>query len=135
MARKKTTKKAAKKTAKKAGKKRVTKAKDLSQAHGKEEDKFQPTTLDQIWGDDGTSRYRTQDEGEYKSQIDDMNRTDLHLHASKVGLIPIENSTQLKKRLIAEFKKHISQYRKPVFNQKPPLKLSKEAWKTLEEGK
>ena len=34
---------------------------DLSQAHGKEE-KFVPTTLDQIWGDEGLSKYGTMEE-------------------------------------------------------------------------
>ena len=40
---------------KKTGKKSVKK---LSQAHGKVE-AYQATTLDQIWGDDGTSTYGT----------------------------------------------------------------------------
>jgi len=118
MARKKTTKK-------------VTK---LSQAHGKEET-FEPTTLNQIWGDDGTSKYRTLDEEVYATQLAEMARTDLHAHASQIGLIPVENAEQLKKRLLAEFRKHVAQYKKPAFNKKPPLKLSKKAAKILEEGR
>jgi hypothetical protein len=130
MARKKATKKvSAKKSKAKKGK-----AKELSQAHGKVEN-FQPTSLDQIWGDDGTSKYRTMDEHEYATQLADMSRTDLHAHASQIGLIPVENADQLKKRLVAEFKKHVAQYRMPAAQKKPPLKVSKEARKILEEGR
>ena len=35
--------------------------KNLSQTHGKEE-KFEPTTLDQIWGDDGIKDYKPNDD-------------------------------------------------------------------------
>ena len=58
MARKKTvkgTKASAKKTAS-ASKKSSKKLESLSQAHGKEEKKYKPTTLDQIWGDDGLAK-------------------------------------------------------------------------------
>ena len=44
--------------------------KNLSQTHGKEE-KFEPVTLDQIWGDDGTSTYGTLNENAYTVQLDD----------------------------------------------------------------
>ena len=47
--------------------------KKLSQAHGKVEE-YQPTTLDQIWGDDGTSLYGTLDEVVYKDRLDQMNK-------------------------------------------------------------
>ena len=107
MATKKTAKKAAAKktkakstprkraSAKKASSKKSVK--NLSQAHGKEEGK-QPITLDQIWGDDGSSKYKTVNEEEYAQKLAEMSRTDLHAHASRVGLIPVENSEQLKKR-------------------------------------
>ena len=39
---------------------------ELSQTHGKVED-FKPTTLDQIWGDDGLSKYQTLDEVQYRN--------------------------------------------------------------------
>ena len=38
-----------------------TSVKKMSQTHGKVE-KFEATTLDQIWGDDGTSMYGTLDD-------------------------------------------------------------------------
>ena len=129
MARKKTTKKAAKKASK-----NKSSTKELSQAHG-QVDKYEPTTLSQIWGDDGTSKYKTLDEKEYAIQLADMSRTDLHAHASQIGLIPVENVEQLKKRLINEFQKHVAQYKKPAFNKKPPLNVSKETLKILGEGR
>ena len=64
---KKVVKKPAKRTAKaakKPGKKSSKKLESLSQTHGKEE--FKPTTLDQIWGDTGISKYGTLNEDEYE---------------------------------------------------------------------
>ena len=128
MARKKTTKKAAKKTAAKKT------TKELSQAHGKVEE-FQPTTLDQIWGDDGTSRYKTLDSDEYQEYMNGLAMADLQAHAVKIGLIPIDNATQLKKRLMTEFKKFTSNYKVPKKKINNNLDLSKEARRTLSEGK
>ena len=124
MAKKKTTKKTAAK-----------KTKELSQAHGKEE-KFVPSTLEQIWGADGTSRYGTLDEGVYLEKLNDFARVDLQAHAVKIGLIPIDNAEQLKKRLLIEFRKHTSQYKLPKIDPKSNQKLaSRAAMKILEEGK
>ena len=133
MAKKKTTKKtAAKKTAaKKTAAKKVSK---LSQAHGKK-DTLKASTLEQIWGDDGTSKYGTLDEGEYLEHLNDLSRVDLQAHAVKIGLIPIDNAEQLKKRLLVEFKKHTSQYKLPEIDSKLNKKLPRAAMKILEEGK
>ena len=38
--------------------------KNMSQTHGKTKE-FEPTTLDQIWGDDGTGMYGTLDVTSY----------------------------------------------------------------------
>ena len=116
MARKKTvkgTKASAKKTAS-ASKKSSKKVESLSQAHGKEEKKYKPTTLDQIWGDDGLAKYGTHDQQEYEDKIRHMNRTDLHTHASKVGIIPVDNREILEGRLIKEFCKHVASFRAPL---------------------
>ena len=99
--------------------------KNLSQTHGKEE-KFEPTTLDQIWGDDGTSTYGTMVEDHYETQLDEMNMSDLQTHASRVGIIPIDNRNTLRERLMREFRKHVASYRKPVNNPSPEPSLSKE---------
>ena len=52
---------------KKTSKKRTKKLESLSQTDGMSmdnaEQKFEPTTLDQVFGDDGTSKYKTLDLG------------------------------------------------------------------------
>jgi hypothetical protein len=105
----------------------------LSQSHGKEEN-VQPTSLDQIWGDTGISKYRTLDRDEYQSQLDDMNKSDLQTHATKVGLVPIDDMKMLRGRLVKEFDKHASSYRVPK-STKDDKNLSKDALKILGEGK
>lgn len=106
---------------------------ELSQSHGKEEN-VQPTSLDQIWGDTGISKFKTLDRDEYESQLSDMNKSDLQTHATKVGLVPIDDTKMLKKRLVKEFDKHVSSYKTPK-NANTKEKLSKDALKILGEGK
>tara|TARA_Y100000593_G_scaffold20135_1_gene40393 strand:- start:5186 stop:5551 length:366 start_codon:yes stop_codon:yes gene_type:complete len=118
---------------KKVTKKETKKVKDLSQAHGKEENNT-PSSLDQVWGDTGLSKYKTLDEGEYLGQLDEFNKTDLQAHATKVGLIPIDNTTELKKRLLKEFRKHTAKYSIPP-NHVKSTTLDAEAMKILSEGK
>ena len=108
--------------------------KNLSQTHGKEE-KFEPTTLDQIWGEDGTSTYGTMQEEQYQSQIDDMNLSDLQTHASRVGIIPIDNRNTLRERLLREFRKHVAAYRKPIHDPSPASPMSREIMQILAEGR
>lgn len=105
----------------------------LSQSHGKEEN-VQPTSLDQIWGDTGISKYKTLNRDEYQSQINDMNKSDLQTHATKVGLVPIDDMKMLRGRLVKEFDKHVSSYRTPK-STKDSENLSKDALKILGEGK
>lgn len=107
---------------------------ELNQTHGKTES-FEPTTLDQIWGDTGLNKYNTFDEGVYLARLHEMNKTDLQTHASQVGIIPIDNIEMLTKRLVKEFQKHISAYRKPAKTEEAPQKISKEVKKILEEGR
>ena len=131
-ARKKTAKKTNSKT---SAAKTKSKVSQLSQTHGKTE-KFKPTTLDQIWGDTGMNKYKTLDEEEYKERLKDMAKVDLQTHAAEIGLIPIDNTTQLKKRLLAEFKKYASSFKVPeVKSNNDKNRLSKEAQKILNEGK
>jgi hypothetical protein len=121
-------KKVTKKTAK--GKK----LNNLAQTHGKE-DKFQPTTLEQIWGDDGMSKYDTLDEMEYEEKLKEYDKVDLQAHATKVGVVPIDNSGLLKQRLVKEFHKHINAYRMPSRPVEDPTSVPKEVIKILQEGK
>ena len=124
---------AKRKTAKKATAKRKS-VKNLSQIHGKEE-KFEPTTLDQIWGDDGLNEYGTMQEEVYENQIDDMNMSDLQTHASRVGIIPVDNRITLRERLMREFRKHVNSFKKPVDASSPPSLPDKETMKILSEGR
>ena len=137
---KKTTAKAAKKPAKRTAKaakkpaKRSSKSlESLSQTHGKEE--YKPTTLDQIWGDTGMSKYGTLNEGEYETQLKEMNRTDIHSHASKVGVIPVDNRDMLHQRLLREFKRHLSAYRAPVDKKNQKTEVPDNIKKILAEGR
>ncbi len=106
----------------------------LSQSHGMEE-KFIPSTLDQIWGDEGLSKYGTMDEEAYTDKINEMNKTDLWSHASKLGLVPIDNTSLLKKTLMSEFRKHVNGYKRPPEVSKPQQNVSKEVLKILAEGR
>ena len=127
-----TRKKASAKTTKAA--KKPSKMQQMSQTHGKEEN-FQPTTLDQIWGDTGNTKYGTMDATVYANKIKEMNRTDLFRHATTVGIVPIDDRANLEKRLVREFNKHVSAYKKPQESQGDDTKLSKDAKKILEEGR
>lgn len=112
---------------------RKKKIAELSQVHGKVED-FKPTTLDQIWGDDGLTKYQTLNEDQYKNFLSDMGKTELHAHCGKVGVVPIDNREMLEKKLVIEFLKHVNSYRVPN-NKTISTSLSKDALDVLKEGK
>ena len=118
-----------KKTAKKA-----KKMKNLTQAHGKVEE-FEPSTLEQIWGNDGMQTYNTLDREEYEDHLNGMAKVDMQAHATKVGLMPIDNMDILKKRLVKQFKSHVATYRRPKVQRKNEPKLTKEIKNILSEGK
>jgi hypothetical protein len=107
---------------------------NLSQTHGKVE-KFRPTTLDQVWGDRGSWKYNTMDETEYRGIVEGMPKSDLVSHANRIGLIPIDDRTQLIKRLILEFRRHVTAYRSPLVESTKSKPISKEAEKILKEGR
>ena len=122
---------AKRKTSKASAKKGL---KNLSQIHG-EEEKFQPTSLDQVWGEDGSSTYGTMNDAEYERQIDQMNMSDMQTHASRVGIIPIDNRSTLRDRLLREFRKHVANYRKPIHHPTPPEEVDAQTLKILSEGR
>ena len=132
--RKKTTKKTTKKAAAKKTKspKKTSKLKSLAQTHGKDE--TQPQTLDQIWGDDGTWKYKTMNLEVYEQYLKNLNKSDLQEHATIIGLVPIDNSQILMKRLTAEFKKHVNAYSVPKQRGRKE-KISDEVKKILREGR
>ena len=122
--------------------KKPRKTSELSQTHGKtEEPEFQPTTLDQIWGDTGNDKYGTLDEEEYQRELDEFSLTDLHAHAAEVGIIPIDSRDMLERRLVKEFNRHVNVYRKPNVGSSTPTKeeemnkIPKKVWDILREGR
>jgi regulatory protein YycH of two-component signal transduction system YycFG len=128
-----------KKTVKSKAKKKTSKPSEkLMQTHAMEEKQgFEKTTLDQIWGDTGNSKYGTLKEAEYSSQIKAMNKSDLHSHAIKLGILPVENRDLLTKRLVREFKKHVLSFKKPrsASANKKPSKVSDSAKSILAQGR
>ena len=113
--------------------KKKVKLSELSQTHGKLE-KYEYKTLDQILGDDGTSKYKTLDINEYTNYLNELNKSDLQSHATRIGLIPVDNRDILTKRLIKEFTKYASMYRVPKLEKKNTI-LSKKAKDILSEGR
>ena len=121
---------------KKTAKAKAGKLNSLSQTHGKTDKKPTPTTLDQIWGDDGVWKYNTMDAEIYSRQLDEYNLTDLQKHASRVGIIPIESRPRLQETLLKEFKKHVSAYNVPNDPTQQKMEdLNPEAIKILKEGR
>jgi hypothetical protein len=106
---------------------------NLSQTHGKVEEK-EYKTLDQIWGDTGSSRYSTSNEKEYLNYLNELNKSDLQGHANKIGLVPIDNRETLTKRLLAEFKKFTSLYKIPK-QKNNTINLNQATKNILAEGK
>ena len=111
--------------------------KKIMQTHAMEEkQEFEKTTLDQIWGDEGNSKYGTLDESTYTSQIKAMNKSDLHSHAIKLGILPVENRELLTNRLLREFKKHVLSFRKPKqTSAKKPQDVSQAVKSILAQGR
>ena len=108
--------------------------KDLKQIDAKEE-KGKPTTLDQLWGDTGLSKYGTHDPVEYKTRLKSMNRSDMQAHALSVGILPTDNHEILTARLEREFLKYTLAYNTPTENKQKTKKVSQEVMKILSEGR
>jgi regulatory protein YycH of two-component signal transduction system YycFG len=118
-------------------KSKKTSPKKIMQTHAMEEkQEFEKTTLDQIWGDEGNSKYGTLDESTYSTQIKAMNKSDLHSHAIKLGILPVENRELLTNRLLREFKKHVLSFRKPKqTSAKKPQDVSQAVKSILAQGR
>ncbi|MAF42574.1 MAG: hypothetical protein CMI54_00200 [Parcubacteria group bacterium] len=127
-------KKSTKKVAAKAKNKQKT-MESLSQTHGKEE-KFEPTTLEQVWGEEtGLTKYGTTDVNDYIRKLDEMNKSDLQAHAHYVGFVPVDDRVSLTKKLITEFKKYVSGFQKPSTQPIPNSPVTDEVNKILSEGR
>tara|TARA_Y100000004_G_scaffold175581_1_gene215333 strand:- start:1939 stop:2319 length:381 start_codon:yes stop_codon:yes gene_type:complete len=123
-------KKASKTTAKKASTKKVA---ELNQAHGKVEGP-EPTTLDQIWGDTGLSKYRTLDASEYEIYLKQLNKSDLQRHAAEMGIVPVDSREMLSNRLLKEFNRYVASFKMPSAS-KPNQPVSDKVKKILSEGR
>ena len=110
------------------------KKQEMQQTHAKEE-KFQPTTLDQIWGDTGLTKYGHLDQAKYEQELKAMTKSDIQSHAHFVGIIPIDNREQLEKRLVMEFQKYACSFAKPSTTQKSHPEISEEGLRILREGR
>ena len=109
---------------------------EMTQTHAMEEkESFEKTSLDQIWGDTGLGRYGTQDDEKYLASIKSLNRSDLHSHAVKMGILPIDNRELLTARLIREFKKYVLSYNKPKSTPIKGKQVSGKARSILAEGR
>ena len=110
--------------------------KNLSQTHGKKET-FEPTMLDQVWGETGLTKYGTMDEKAYVNYLGEQSRSDLQMHASEVGIVPVDNRHRLEKTLLSEFRKHIAAYTKPAPPSSPEDKsnLNRRVKDILDEGR
>tara|TARA_Y100000310_G_C20582366_1_gene763650 strand:- start:763 stop:1152 length:390 start_codon:yes stop_codon:yes gene_type:complete len=126
---------------KKAAKKKAAKKKNvktLSQTDGMIKDdgqEFVPSTLDQVFGDDGVSKYSTLDSDVYSQVLANMSKSDLKAEAVRCGLLPIDNVEQLVSRLKREFTAHVSSYKRPSVEIRHIDDISPEARSILEEGK
>lgn len=104
---------------------------NLHQTHGKVDKNI---TLDQVWGDRGTTKFGTVNPEKYEQYVESLNKSDLQAHAVKVGLVPIDDRKSLITRLKKEFKKHVGIY-SHVQKDQTEKKLSKSAKDILSEGR
>ena len=113
--------------------------KNIKQAHGKQENgKFEPRTLDQVWGDTGLGKYNTFDADVYRDKLDNMAKTDLQAHATKIGLVPIDNRSTLTQRLVREFRTHVNSFKPHELSGSKttdPTNIPEKVKKILEEGR
>jgi hypothetical protein len=117
--------------------------KKLTQVNGKVEkkDASQFSTLDQVWGDTGSSKYGTLNEDEYQVEINEMTRSDVELHAAKQGIMPGRDLKTTRKRLMTAFKQHVSAFNRPASIEplQPKTKKEKDKYKAamsiLSEGR
>jgi len=112
----------------------MAKPKKITQINGKEEN-FAPSTLDQVWGDKGMTKYGTLKLDEYIKEIQSMNLSDLQLHARKVGVQPSDNRDLIVRKLVKEFNAYVGLYKMPAKQTNNGKSISTSALKILGEGK
>jgi len=109
--------------------------KELKQVHGKTET-FEPTSLEQIWGNTGLNEnYKTFELEEYEKELGEMTKADLYAHAVKVGVLPTDDREQLNRKLVKEFCRYTASYRRPIAAKDKLVKPTKATLKILSEGR
>ena len=112
---------------------KAKKVAEMNQTHGKVD--HQPTTLEEIWGEDGTSKYGTLNPEVYKEKLDGMTKSDIYLHASQMGIVPVDDTNRLKKTLMGLFNRHKAKFQVPPPQDETQPALPDKIKKILEEGK
>jgi len=118
------------------------KLQNLDQVDGKVAGGTHFRTLDALIGETSNSPYKQSSESAYEEYLNELNSTDLHRHAEKVGLVPMVDRRVLKDRLVREFRKFIasrsmiaSDLAENHMNQNSsPSNLSLDVQKILREG-
>ena len=116
--------------------------KELDQVDGKMAGGSHFRTLDALLGESSSSPYKQSSESTYEEYLNQLNSTDLHRHAEKVGLVPTVDRRVLKDRLMREFRKFVasrsmvsSDLASSHMNQNSsPSNLSVDVQKILREG-
>jgi hypothetical protein len=110
---------------------KTNKLSQLNQTDGRTEET--PRTLSQFFGETIQGKYSTNEENEYLSYLNTLNKTDLQRHAIKCGLTPKDDRNRLVQSLVREFKRVVASYKPlPVIKQKP---ISKETLQVLAQGR
>lgn len=109
--------------------------KNLKQIHGKVADKINPTTLDQIWGDRGLSKYKTMNAAEYEKYLNELNKSDLQSHAVTHGVLPQDSRERMIKTLMGMFREYVNSFKRPENTIPAPKPISQAASKILAEGR
>lgn len=127
-----------------ANKIKNNKLSNLKQIDGKirkeeeqENPQYEPTTLSQLFGEStGSERYGTLDLEEYKTQLAEMNTSELQRHAvEKAHVVPAVSRERLEKRLVLEFQKYTSGFLVPKIKPRKEKEPSKEALRIMAEVK
>ena len=93
-------------------------SREIAEGQAKEQaaQTFTPTTLEQVWGQNGTEKYGTLDAEIYENKIKNMDRAEIFYHASQYSIIPTDNLMSLRKKLMVEFNKHVAKFSMPNKN-------------------
>lgn len=84
------------------------KLQQLDQVDGKVAGGNSFKTLDALIGENFSNPYKCSSQPEYEVYLSELNSTDLHRHAEKVGLVPSVDRRVLKDRLMREFRKFVA---------------------------